>query len=964
MRASQVVSITSGVPLKRTRDSNGWARYSFNSDATSDTASTVASSSTEQRRPLWMEAAARRPPHQQHATVLVDDESSSPASCGEDDDFEGLQTSCSTPGRRLWDGRQVYPNGVQNWRDAKNCEAAAQYDCPCGERCLSRMGVIEIYEHRKELRKLVGRNGQGGNMRDVIRERLETHYDRSLGVMQNSFVVAGCGGICERAFAVASGISETTFARARADVTKVRPLHSGRQQVRERRVSHARVMLDAWVRAQRHSMEGDKNSGEKWYTERTNEKQLWSRYVRCCDLSQQPTVGTSRLLFDIWKEHKEIVMVKPTGHAICETCSDIHAERLSLEGLDDREASARRTELDAEAEAHAEFHSRERQYYDDAVCTATYRPHRTTCVTIDAPTAHQFDLPHQARARRDTSKKLDGTHRWQSKVEGVLDAGVGMLAYIAHAALGGGPNLVCTVLLLTLFHHVAVGRPLGSRLHVQLDNTTAENKNVTLIGVVGLLVAWGWFEEATIFYLPVGHTYNELDAAFGPLINTLLRSVVPTIQALLDFISATLAIKRVRVVRRLHHLWDFTRMLGECMHPLGGFARTQQSSGMHEFHISKDSESRVQLHSRQSSQSSTWNPEGPGELLFRSVPSEFDCPPIAPVKASSEWRREEVQCNVRRWLPHLGLHTEQLQSAEREWESDFQMLCDDANSLPDHVKLAWRQLPKTQTSHTPRGTTAASLRDMVENPPVNPVYGHRRRQSAVSSELVEWQNERRTAAEELGVCTPMFQSDYLIVCIKGNVMLARVCCAPSGGAMQENDVVDLLEYQQTPHPDGVGGLFGTFMAKKNSEHDPRNKASRAYVRHRDVNRSSVLVYNVSTFGSAQAIQISTCSLRLLACVRPEAFAMPDELPESHSELESGARGGAASRQRRAPVVEVGTRIAVHWTEEPEGWFKGRVTSNRRDDHDAVVSRVLYDSVDGWREHAKWHHLDPIVMMMR
>lgn len=53
-------------------------------------------------------------------------------------------------------------------------------------------------------------------------------------------------------------------------------------------------------------MEGDKASGEKWYTENTTEKQLWARYVKCCDNAQQPTVGSSRLLFDIWKEHKEI----------------------------------------------------------------------------------------------------------------------------------------------------------------------------------------------------------------------------------------------------------------------------------------------------------------------------------------------------------------------------------------------------------------------------------------------------------------------------------------------------------------------------------------------------------------------------------------------------------------------------------------------------------------------------------
>ena len=88
--------------------------------------------------------------------------------------------------------------------------------------------------------------------------------------------------------------------------------------------------------------------------------------------------------------------------------------------------------------------------------------------------------------------------------------------------------MVSTVLLLSLMRHVELGRPLGARLHLQLDNTTAENKNKTLLGTVGLLVAWGVFEEVVVFFLPVGHTFNELDAAFGPLITELLRRVIVT----------------------------------------------------------------------------------------------------------------------------------------------------------------------------------------------------------------------------------------------------------------------------------------------------------------------------------------------------------------------------------------------------------------------------------------------------
>eukprot|EP00965_Chrysotila_dentata_P030267 1007121-Pleurochrysis_carterae.AAC.1 len=74
-----------------------------------------------------------------------------------------------------------------------------------------------------------------------------------------------------------------------------------------------------------------------------------------------------------------------------------------------------------------------------------------TCINIDAPSQHQFDLPSQRRASRNVVKALDGKSKWQSKVTGVMTAGVGLMAFVARAAVGGGfPNLVLTVLTLAI----------------------------------------------------------------------------------------------------------------------------------------------------------------------------------------------------------------------------------------------------------------------------------------------------------------------------------------------------------------------------------------------------------------------------------------------------------------------------------------------------------------------------------
>lgn len=341
------------------------------------------------------------------------------------DDVPHLSKTCIEVGRRLWDASVVYPAGVNNWSDVRNCEAALAYTCPCGNDCLSHAGnVIDIYEHRRQIRAIAETKGNGG-LRDTVRKMLSQHFDSALGHFTRSFVVGKYAYACERAFAVGSAVSEVTFVRARADVMQNRPWHEQRASQKVRAEGEARRVLDAWVRIQRDTMEGDKITGFKWYTEKTTEKQLWARYIASCDRAKQPSTGNSRLLFTIWREHAEYKVKAPTGHAICTKCGNFASQRLALQGRKtDEQTRELLKQLDAKVAAHAAFHVTERHYYDDAVARATHVPTDVTTITIDAPTRHQFDLPSQARAKRDTVKRLDGSSRWQSKLEGVLDAGV------------------------------------------------------------------------------------------------------------------------------------------------------------------------------------------------------------------------------------------------------------------------------------------------------------------------------------------------------------------------------------------------------------------------------------------------------------------------------------------------------------------------------------------------------------
>lgn len=297
-------------------------------------------------------------------TSELDDEDVDPS---DDEDVRVLQLPMQ-PARRLWDSMVVYPMGVSNWSDARNCEAALHFQCPCGRECLSFAGgVIDIYEHRRKIRALAEKKEMGG-LRDTVRRLLSAHYDSGLRRFTDTFVVGRCARACERAFAVGSGLSEVTFARARADVVNERPWHEHRVQQQHRAECSARRELDGWVRLQRETMEGDKVSGDKWYTEKTTEKQLWNRYCASCDRAKQPTTGSARLLYKIWREHTEIKTKPPTGHAICTRCGSFASKRIELQGTKGGAATRELIrELEEKVAAHAAFHVTERHYYDDAV---------------------------------------------------------------------------------------------------------------------------------------------------------------------------------------------------------------------------------------------------------------------------------------------------------------------------------------------------------------------------------------------------------------------------------------------------------------------------------------------------------------------------------------------------------------------------------------------------------------------
>ena len=141
----------------------------------------------------------------------------------DDEDGDDVLVHGKFPGRRLWDKAVT----AGRWDSVESCSRALEFECPCDTPCLRsvRDGVIGIYQHRQEFQRQAGKRGQGG-LRDELAAKLKEHYDAASRTFTNSFVVGSKGTCCERAYAVACGVSEATYSRARTDVRKGRPTHA------------------------------------------------------------------------------------------------------------------------------------------------------------------------------------------------------------------------------------------------------------------------------------------------------------------------------------------------------------------------------------------------------------------------------------------------------------------------------------------------------------------------------------------------------------------------------------------------------------------------------------------------------------------------------------------------------------------------------------------------------------------
>ena len=143
------------------------------------------------------------------------------------------------------------------------------------------------------------------------------------------------GDCCAASAGLAKGISFDTFSQSRADVTKDRPYHAGRVELKVKQHSFERAHLHAYIRELRSQMEGPKGGSDpkdKWRLPKKPLPKRWEDYKNKRASAKLPVIGSQSLFEKLWREHNEIVEFGPKGHPTCDTCGQYESDREKYAG--------------------------------------------------------------------------------------------------------------------------------------------------------------------------------------------------------------------------------------------------------------------------------------------------------------------------------------------------------------------------------------------------------------------------------------------------------------------------------------------------------------------------------------------------------------------------------------------------------------------------------------------------------
>lgn len=313
----------------------------------------------------------------------------------------------------------------------------------------------------------------GNTREDELTSRLAEGYDGNSFAC--TFKIGSLNTGCAEAYGLAVGASDINFARSRANVTRDKPSRADQRAVSSTTVRPVSDYVHAWIRDCRTRFEhAPKVPGASrkaaYIAPKQTEPQWWEQYQNFHTQQSKEVIGSKETFLKCLREHNEIIQRASSGHGTCDPCGDLLSRKKIIDDMPHGPEKERLlAEYRADKRAHEAFKDTEIEFFNDASFKANHYPEELTTLNIDAPTAHQFDLP---RMQGDTPKRLEGVSRWKSKVTACQSFGYGIMVFLVHASVGAGANLMLTCAYMTLLAHAKSGCALPATHHTHARANT------------------------------------------------------------------------------------------------------------------------------------------------------------------------------------------------------------------------------------------------------------------------------------------------------------------------------------------------------------------------------------------------------------------------------------------------------------------------------------------------------------
>ena len=414
--------------------------------------------------------------------------------------------------------------------DERALEAVQVFDCSgirrCPGGCCKRFTPVRTTIVRMELGNL---EPDKGARSEWLEARLFAAWDRSTarwGKLSIHLSPTWTEHVCPAAFGLIHGFNGSELHRLvqkvesgtedQAEAVQLRisiPSVGGQRE----RADLAATYLRGYVYEHMlHVHEQSPAPGAARSTETVMKKRSYTAHWDDCKAhfrkAGREAPGTRSLLKRIIKRERRLHQKTVNSHPRCNTCVMLSAKWSTAQAMRGTGGTEARRQVAAAVRQHEDNHMGERGVLDQAAYRALVDPRRQWVILADAATKSNFNLPKLNEA---TPKDLVNAPFFSFKLSGTFAPGFGFTPYLCHDSSVHGSNLVWTTVWDTICRMERHYGFTADELFILLDNTTADNKNKTMLGVCGWLVSSGKFKRVRVFFLMVGHTHVIIDQIFG-----------------------------------------------------------------------------------------------------------------------------------------------------------------------------------------------------------------------------------------------------------------------------------------------------------------------------------------------------------------------------------------------------------------------------------------------------------------